>query len=268
MEDAPTPPIITLLTDFGSTDAFVGSVKGVILDINPHVTVIDITHEITPFSIVEAALVLESAYSYFPKKTIHLAIVDPGVGSNRRPLLVSAGGFFFVAPDNGLLSTIFARFPNYIMIELTEKAFHRPAPGNTFHARDLFAPVAASLSTGIPLEAFGIPIDTPVTIQFPPVLKQNGMLLGEVMYVDRFGNLMTNLTVQDIGALGQQEELKINIGNYCCDGIVRCYAEGSRDAPGVLINSSGHLEIFVYCGNAAKQLPAEIGSAITVTDAG
>ena len=265
MERTPSALIITLLTDFGSTDYFVGSVKGVILSINPHVTIVDLTHEVASFSVAEAAFLLHSTYPYFPKGSIHVAVVDPGVGSDRRPLLVHAGGFYFLAPDNGILSYVFRDIPNYQCVELTETKFHLPARGNSFHARDVFAPVAAWLSRGTPIGQFGRESHHPTTIPLPAPRHTDNALEGEVIYIDRFGNLITNITKNDVDHCGPRDQLTITIGDARCRGISRCYADGSQDAPSTIVNSSGHLEIFFYEGNAAHHLHAKIGIYVTLT---
>jgi len=265
MEPTPSSAIITLLTDFGSTDYFVGSVKGVILGINPHATIVDLTHEIASFSIAEAAFLLHAAYPYFPKGSIHVAVVDPGVGSDRRPLLVCAGGFYFLAPDNGILSYVFRDIPNYQLVELTETKFHLPAQGNSFHARDIFAPVAASLSTGLPITAFGPEGDTPVTIHLPTSTKRQKTLVGKVIYVDRFGNLITNITQVELDGWRGGKRIQITIGNTKFRGLARYYADEPSDTPNAMINSSGHLEIFLYMGNAAQHLTLCVGAHVTVT---
>ena len=252
-----------LLTDFGSTDYFVGSVKGVIVGISPHATIIDLTHDVAAFSIAEAAFALHSSYPYFPQGSIHIAVVDPGVGSGRRPLLLCAGGSYFLAPDNGLLSYVFHDVPHYQLIELTETEFHLSAPGNSFHARDVFAPVAARLAAGISVEHFGSEARDPVTIPLPVPHKIGDVLEGEVIYIDRFGNLITNITSGDIGVAGPRDRLTIGIGDTRCE-IATCYADGSKGNPRALINSSGRVEIFIYLGNASDRLSAKLGSLVRV----
>ena len=261
--ESPRSSIITLLTDFGLAGPFVGSVKGVILGINPHATIVDLTHDITPFSIAEAAFVLHAAYSSFPKGTIHVAIVDPDVGSARRLVLVSADGSYFLAPDNGLLSYVYRDHPESEIRTLTVTHYHRDAPGNTFHGRDILAPVAGRLTQNVPADAFGPCIDDPVMIPLPqstPQERAPRTYAGEVIYVDQFGNLITNITAHDVEAIGLREQLHITIGESSCRGIARCYAEGSATDLMALINSSGYLEIFLYRDSAAHRFTLSVGA--------
>ena len=188
------PFIITLTTDFGSKDPFVGIMKGVMLNINPLITIIDITHTISPQNILEAAIAVEASFSYFPHKTIHVVVVDPGVGSGRRPLLVSADYHYFIGPDNGVFSRIYKKSESLDVFHVTAEHYFLPQRSATFHGRDVFAPVAAWLAKGIHVERFGDPITDYVTLPLPaPVFLQENTIEGEVVYIDRFGNLITNI---------------------------------------------------------------------------
>ena len=266
MGHTPSSPIITLLTDFGENDFFVGSIKGVILSINSDVTIVDITHNAASFSIAEAAFLLHSSYAFFPEGTIHVAVVDPGVGSSRRPLVVYGKGVYFLAPDNGLLSYIFRDTPDCQIFELTETAFHRSTSGTTFDARDIFASVAGWMSRGIPTEELGKKIIDPVTLplSFPKKLRDS--VEGEVIYIDKFGNIITNITLDDLVSFASYPRLMVTIGNEDIQGITRCYKDASEGIPSVLINSSGYLEVFVFCGNASAQLSVFIKDSILVQE--
>src|SRR3990172_9348844 len=192
-------PIITLLTDFGTADPFVASMKGVILSINPKATIVDITHEIPPHGIRQAAFVLKSAYRYFPKGTIHVVVVDPGVGGPRKPLLAVTPQAFFIAPDNGVLIYIYHHNPSTRVYELTAKRYRLKDYSSTFDGRDLFAPAAARLSKGITPAQMGLKIARYLKFPIPRPrrLGKNG-LQGQVIHIDRFGNLITNITAEDL----------------------------------------------------------------------
>ena len=203
MEDR---PFITLTTDFGSKDPFVGIMKGVIVSINPSVKIIDITHNISPQSILEAAYTLEMSYASFPHKTIHVAVVDPGVGSARRPLLVATDYHYFIGPDNGVFSRIYRLTESLTVIHITAEHYFLPQRSSTFHGRDIFAPVAAWMSKGIDIERFGDPITDYVILQEPALISSsNNVVEGEVVYIDRFGNLMTNIPGEKINISGSGE---------------------------------------------------------------
>src|SRR5689334_23263200 len=191
-------PLITLTTDFGTADHFVGTMKGVMLGIAPRARLVDITHDIGPFEVSEGAFTIAQAYSYFPKGTIHVVVVDPGVGSTRRPLLAQMGGQYFIAPDNGVLSMIFAREKSKVRHITTERYFLRPV-SRTFHGRDIFAPVAAHLASGVPPARFGKLIDDCLRLTFErPNQTGKNAWSGSVLKVDRFGNLITNLHVDEV----------------------------------------------------------------------
>ena len=189
-----TVPVISLLTDFGSTDYFVGAVKGVILSINPHAQLVDITHQIPPHDIEAAAFTLLAAYQSFPSNTIHLAIVDPGVGSTRRPVIVKTAAATFVGPDNGIFSYILDQADDYEVFHITAPEYFRAPVSNTFHGRDIFAPVTAALSTGLEPSSFGPKLADPIVLPGLKPLKQKRGLEGRIIHIDAFGNCITNFT--------------------------------------------------------------------------
>ncbi|MEW6408498.1 MAG: SAM-dependent chlorinase/fluorinase [Nitrospirota bacterium] len=253
--------LITLTTDFGLKDPFVASMKGVILSINPNVDIVDISHEISPQDILEAAFVLASSWRYFPSETIHVAVVDPGVGSSRRPILFYAGKHYFVGPDNGIFTFIYNDQKVESVIHATSCYYFRETVDTTFHGRDIFAPIAAWLSKGIAPDKLGEPIENPVRLPIPsPKIMGDNLLEGEVIYIDRFGNIMTNITKRNLEQFS--EDIKIVIKNKEISGIVDFYAEGEGRGASALINSSGYLEIFIYRGNAKDSLGINIGEKV------
>ena len=254
--------LITLTTDFGLRDPFVGIMKGVILRIQPKATLIDLTHQIEPQNIQQGALVLSSAIPYFPKKTIHLAVVDPGVGSERRPIVVETPDAIFVGPDNGLLTPAFSG--KATAFELTEPNYFLKAPSNTFHGRDVFAPVAAHLASGIKPSRMGKKIDNPVLLDLPrPELKNTG-LHGQVIYSDRFGNLTTNITDRDLKRCLTSNPPVLRIGRRTLKQFFRSYADCPVGKAGFLINSWNAIEIFVRDDNAQQRLNIEPGTSVTL----
>lgn len=259
-------PVIALLTDFGQRDPFVGTMKGVMLGINPHLQFVDISHEIAPQQIREAALTLSFSRHYFPAQTIFLAVVDPGVGGMRRPLVVETANHLFVAPDNGVLGPVLSQSDVRRVIHATESAYFRPSISRTFHGRDVFAPLAAWLSRGISVHSLGVEIQDYVRLEFPqPRILPEQMIEGEVIHLDRFGNLMTNIPDSCIAALCPSEhhqEIQTLVGSVIIEGIDSYYAERAPGALGMLINSWGLCEIFANGGNAAQETGAAVGSPV------
>ena len=261
------PPIITLLTDFGAADVFVGSMKGVILAINPHAQIIDLTHDIPAHNIRAGAYLLHSASRHFPPDTIHVAVVDPGVGSERRPLLVTTRAYRFLAPDNGLLSYIIASEPKAEIRELTAKQYFLGTVGSTFHGRDLFAPAAAWLSLDEPTDAFGPKIDDPVRFEVHQPQVEEGLVVGEVLHIDRFGNLITNISHTLLReAIGTAALLKVRvrIKNTDVQGLRRFYADAPPKTLAALINSDNLLELFCNQGRADELVNAVISDPVEV----
>jgi len=256
--------IITLLTDFGTKDHYVASMKGVILNINPRCLLIDITHQVSPHDIREGAFILANACSHFPKGTIHLSVVDPGVGGARKPILLVTQNYYFVGPDNGLFTMIAQKERVKQIIVLDKQKYHLSKVSATFHGRDIFAPVAAHLSLGIKPNAFGHKIDSLEGLGSErPVIKE-GKLLGEILHVDSFGNLVSNIDEEILFRFTQGRPLVIRAGRKTIRGLKRGYSAGKRDEPIALLGSGGFLEISVREGNAQKMLKAKRGDPIQV----
>jgi S-adenosylmethionine hydrolase len=260
--------IITLLTDFGSQDYFVGAMKGVILSINRHALIIDITHEIPPQDIEVAAFNLLAVYRDFPAGTIHVAVVDPGVGSARKPILIECGEQFFVGPDNGIFSWICDREGSSRVFHLTNDEFFRHPVSTTFHGRDLFAPVAAALSNGVAMTEFGAKLSEYVRLDsLLPIIAGDGTVAGRVIHIDRFGNCITNLTRQHFDADHAALGAKLRINGREVTSFQQSFSEGAADGDDLfcLLGSAGFLEIAARDSSAAKVLNAERGQSVVVT---
>jgi S-adenosylmethionine hydrolase len=246
-------PIITLTTDFGLSDYFVGSVKGVLLQRAPGVRLIDITHEIPPQDLITAAFVLKEASLYFPKGTVHLVVVDPGVGTDRRKIIAAEREQLYVAPDNGLLTYILQREGCRVYV-VGETPLLPLEMSPTFAGRDHFAPIAALLAKGTPPDAFGPEIKDPVIIEGLLPKTGKGQMTGKIVYIDRFGNAITNVTEADLSVLFDASNLALRVKGVRLVGLKRNYAEGERGTGNLILNSSGHLEIFVPRGSARDLL--------------
>ena len=260
--------LITLLTDFGDRDYFVASMKGVILTINPDVRIVDISHQIAPHQITEAGYVLKSCYRYFPEGTIHVAVVDPGVGSARRPLIAKSERYFFLAPDNGLLTPILAEESEMEVREIENADYRLTSPGHTFDGRDLFAPAAAWLSKGEAFDSFGQPVYDPIWRSIEEPVWQGHTLMGKIIYVDRFGNLISNITTKHLEqtrSVTQCPVPTISIGRQKIEGLLASYSDGTPDCPQALLNSNGSVEIFMKEGSAANRLGLGSGERITIS---
>ena len=257
---APCPPLITLLTDFGLEDAYVGIMKGVILTRCPTANIVDLTHHVAPGDIPAASYLLGAAHPYFPYGTIHTVVIDPGVGTDRRVLAAEAGGRLFVAPDNGVLSDVFdADAPVRVVSVENESLFLRPM-SHTFHGRDLFAPVAAALAQGMPLDELGPRADARIHLpRIEPRRDDAGALLGEVIYIDRFGNLITNIRADDLPPAPF-----IELGRHAIRGVQTSYAAAEDGRPLAIVGSTGRLEISINHGHAAETLNAGIGATVRV----
>jgi S-adenosylmethionine hydrolase len=257
-------PIITLTTDFGTSDHLVGTMKGVILNINPAVRIVDLNHHVTPFDLLDGALSIANAYRYFPARTIHVVIVDPGVGTNRRPLLVSGEKQYFIAPDNGVLSMIFDRESCLVRHITSEHYFLNPV-SPTFHGRDIFAPTAAWLSKAFQTEAFGEEITDPVRFTVPKTKPAGQTVKGIVLRVDAFGNLMTNLTSEDVPAAAVESgTIKLSVAGKEIRKFAQTFALGTPGEPIAILGSAGYLEIAVNRGSAARTLGASRGAEVTL----
>jgi len=257
--------IITLLTDFGTKEHYVASVKGVMLNINPHCTLIDITHQVSPQDIKEGAFTLANAYSFFPKGTIHLSVVDPGVGGSRRSILVVTQDYFFVGPDNGLFTLAAPREQVRQVVALTNKNFFLPSVRSTFHGRDLFAPVAAHLSLGVKPAAFGNKLDSWVELDFGKPRIKERELTGEILHIDVFGNLISNINEDEFFRFAKDHAFIIKVGKRTIHGLKRGYWPGKGNEPIALFGSGGFLEISVREGNAQKVLGIKRGDPIQIS---
>jgi S-adenosyl-L-methionine hydrolase (adenosine-forming) len=256
-------PIITLTTDYGTGDHLVGVLKGVILKVNPDVTIVDITHEVTPFDLLDGALTIASAYPHFPPRTIHVVVVDPGVGTERRPLLVSGQNQYFIAPDNGVLSGVFEKEQNFLVRHLTSEHYFQQPVSKTFHGRDVFAPVAAWLSKHWQPGSMGEEISDFKRFGLPKPKEGDGGMKGVVLKVDSFGNLMTNFRVEDLPAEAvEKNEVKLQVGPHAISRLVPTFASGNAGEAVAFIGSSGYVEIAVNKGNAAKTLGVGRGAPV------
>jgi hypothetical protein len=257
--------IITLTTDYGTNDHLVGTVKGVILKINPEATIVDITHNVAPFDLLDGALAIGSAYSYFPPRTIHVVVVDPGVGTERRPLLVTAENQYFVAPDNGVLSLVYEREENVIVRHASAEHYFLQPLSKTFHGRDIFAPVAAWLSKGAQTASMGEEISDFKRFAMPRPKTVDGVTKGVVLRVDAFGNLVTNFRGEDLPAAASQDgTVKFQIGTIAVSRLVGTFAEGKEGEPVAYVGSSGYIEIGVNKANASRTLSLGRGAAVVL----
>jgi S-adenosylmethionine hydrolase len=263
-------PVITLTTDFGQADYFVPAIKGVICSINPTAEIIDITHLIPPHDIYAAAFTLMCCYREFPDRTIHVAVVDPGVGSSRRPILVVTDNYYFIGPDNGIFSYIYQREPISRIIHLTAEHYFRQPISNTFHGRDIFAPSAAHLSKGIDPRVMGEEIKDPVRFNTPTPVLSGGSLRGHVIHIDRFGNIITNITPEAIAAertqTGAQQAVKLSvrIGKHEAARLLTHFAEANANELFAYFGSAGFLELAVPRQSAARMLEARRGMEVEV----
>lgn len=257
-------PIITLTTDFGLSDPFVGIMKGVILNILPEVDLIDITHQIRPQERLQTVLTVKAAWPYFPKNTVHLVVVDPGVGGTRRPLAVQHQDHIFIGPDNGVLTP--GLQAGSTCYELTEARFFGKTISNTFHGRDVFAPAAAWAAKGTPLSEMGEIIDDPQQLDLPEPRMEDNELVGEVIYIDHFGNLITNIDADLLSKTFENtERILLRIGGRVIHGLSKNYSECEVGSLGGLINSWNVLEIFYRERNASEKLVADFGKKIRIT---
>jgi len=254
-------PIITLTTDFGLADHYVGTMKGVILGICPQAQIVDISHAVAAFAISEGAYLIAQAYRYFPPKTVHVVVVDPGVGSARRPILVEAGGQYFVAPDNGVLALIYAREKHRVRVLTNRRYFLEPV-SQTFHGRDIFAPAAAHLAAGVSPARLGKRIEDSIRPDFEaPRRTGDGVWTGRVLRVDGFGNIVTNFYASEFPDLAEGA-FSLRLGSRRVSVLARSYAEGAPGELFVLVGSGGHLEVSVNRGSAARLTGCEAGAEV------
>ena len=255
-------PVVALLTDFGTRDHYVGAMKGALLSICADAALVDISHHVPPQDILAAARELAAAYRYFPSGTIFLVVVDPGVGTQRLPIAAQAGGYYFVAPDNGVLGAVFREIRPTLVVELREQKYARSTISRTFEGRDRFAPAAAWLASGVPLRSFGPPLEKYVDVEWPVPRIDAGSIVGQVVGVDRFGNLLTNIDAAALGRL--TPPWAVNVGGVTIPRIVKTYAEVSPGDVCALVGSSDHLEVAVNAGSAAERLAVARGAAVHV----
>jgi S-adenosylmethionine hydrolase len=260
--------VITLLTDFGTHDYFAGAMRGVILSLNPDATIVDITHEIPPQDIQAAAYSLLACHKDFPAGTIHVAVVDPGVGSNRHAILIECAGQFFVGPDNGLFSWITEREGNFSAWQVTNEKFFLSPVSSTFHGRDVFAPVAAALSRGVAPAQVGPPLQNIVTL--PPLSPRTTTdgIEGSIIHIDRFGNCITNFTAAHINEERIAAGAKLIVNNKAITSIRKFFADqsGSRDQLFMLVGSAGFVEIASQNASAAATLSAMRGDRVLLVN--
>ena len=256
-------PVIALLTDFGTRDHYAGAMKGVALSICPDVTLVDISHDLPAHDVLAGALELAAAYRYFPSGTIFLVVVDPGVGSTRRGIAAESGDFTFVAPDNGVLTAVLDEHPAKRVVELTERKYARPTVSRTFEGRDRFAPAAAWLAKGIDLAALGRPAGAIHRLDIPQPKIGPDTIDGEVLRVDRFGNLITNIDRKTFEKLAGGA-LDLRVGAHAVSRIVSTYADASPGDVCALFGSTDHLEIAANGSSAAASLDLGRGAAVHV----
>jgi S-adenosylmethionine hydrolase len=258
--------VITLTTDFGMEDGNVGVMKGVIYGINPAACIVDLSHDIAPQNIADAAYVLRRAYGYFPQDTIHVVVVDPGVGSGRQAIAVQSGQAFFVAPDNGVLTYVLQelreRGERSRIINLTNPAYWLPQVSNVFHGRDIFAPVAAHLSLGVEIGALGEEIEDVMMLSALRLEMRRGRIRGQVAHIDHFGNLLTNIPESDLISLGV--EVTVRIAETEIGGLSKTFAQGQAGELIAYIDSSGHLAMAVVNGSAQQLLKCHVGESVEV----
>jgi S-adenosyl-L-methionine hydrolase (adenosine-forming) len=256
-------PVIALLTDFGTRDHYAGTMKGVALGICPDLTFVDISHDVPPHDVVAGALELAAAYKYFPAGTIFLVVVDPGVGSTRRGIAADTGDYKFVAPDNGVLTSVFDEHAPKRVVELTERRYARPTVSRTFEGRDRFAPAAAWLAKGIELVALGRPAGAIHRLDVPRAALDGDRIAGQVLRVDRFGNLITNIDRKTFDRLAGGA-LEIQIGGRIVSKVVSAYADAPLGELCALFGSTDHLEIAANGASAAGELDLGRGAPVHV----
>jgi S-adenosylmethionine hydrolase len=264
-----TVPIVSLMTDFGLKDGNVGVMKGVILGIAPSAQIVDLSHLITPQNVREAALILLRSAPYFPENSIHIVVVDPGVGTARRPLAARIGTQYYVGPDNGTLTLLLdcAAKEGWEMefVHLNQPEYWLSSVSYVFHGRDIFAPVAAHLSIGVPLKDLGTPFENPVRLDLPQPVKTPNGWVGEVIHIDHFGNAASNLRTETLGAaLKEMDQLTVRVGGVEIHGLINTFGERAVGELVALMGSTGNLIISVVNGSAAGRLNLKVGDAFEV----
>ncbi len=255
--------IITLTTDFGLQDHYVSAMKAVMVGIAPEVRFVDVSHEIPPQDIMAGAWVVRNTAFLYPPGTVHLVVVDPGVGTSRHPVVLKVKDQYFVGPDNGVFSLFFNEF-EYQACKLNNKKYWRKGVSRTFHGRDLFAPVAAHLSNGVSMEEIGEPIEDLVTYHWAVPISDKDGIQGWVVHIDRFGNLITNISENLIEDHIKRKDVKIYVGNTMLNQVVTTFGDVEEGEPAAFIGSSGMLEIGINKGNAARMLSVDKGAQISI----
>ena len=245
--------VVALLTDFGTRDGFVGVMKGVILSIAPNTPIIDLSHEVEPFNILEGALILKAHYSYFPEKTVFICVVDPGVGSERKAIIVKTPKYFFVGPDNGLFDLVLREEKEFRAYKILNEKYTLPKRNNTFHGRDVFAPVGAYLKRGVKPEEIGKEINYEFKLKFPEPCRGEGFVEGEILYFDRFGNAITNIECSNYTE-GVFRNKKIRVVSH--------FLEGTKGEINAVCGSFGLMELFVPVDNAKERFNLKVGEKV------
>jgi S-adenosylmethionine hydrolase len=257
-------PIVALLSDFGTRDHYVGAMKGVVLSVCPDATLVDIGHDVPPHDVLAGALELAACYRYFPPGTVFLVVVDPGVGSARRGIAAEAGDYRFVAPDNGVLTAVFRETPPRKVVELTERKYARPTVSRTFEGRDRFAPAAGWLAKGVGLTTLGRGVADFLSIDIPAAQLEPDQIRGEVVRIDRFGNLVTNIDRRMFDRFAQSGAIAVQVDRHEVGRLVSTYAEAGPGELCALFGSTDHLEISVSAGSATERLGLVRGASVTV----
>jgi S-adenosylmethionine hydrolase len=258
-------PVVALLSDFGTSDHYAGTMKAVVLSLCPDVSLVDIAHDLPPHDVMAAALQLGACYKYFPPGTVFLVVIDPGVGSSRRGIAAEAADFRFVAPDNGVLTAVFKQTPAKRVVELTERKYARPTISRTFEGRDRFAPAAAWLAKGLALASLGRGISDYRQIDIPDASVEGDRVSGVIVHIDRFGNCITNIDRRDVDRATHGEPLSVTVGPHRIPRLVATYADAAEGEACALYGSTDHLEIAVRAGSAASHLGLLRGAAVTVS---
>jgi S-adenosylmethionine hydrolase len=257
-------PVIALLTDFGTRDHYAGTMKAVVLGLCPDVTLVDISHDIPPHDVMTASLELAASYKYFPQSTIFLVVIDPGVGTARRGIAAETSDYRFVAPDNGVLTAVLKEAPAKRIVELTERRYARPTVSKTFEGRDRFAPAAGWIAKGVDLSALGRPAGESQQIAIPVPQIKDDALVGEVLRVDHFGNLVTNIDHKLFDKFSQSATIEMLADIHRIPRVVSTYAEAVAGEVCALFGSTDHLEIAINAANASERLGLTRGSPVTI----
>jgi S-adenosyl-L-methionine hydrolase (adenosine-forming) len=262
--------IVTLLTDFGVEDAYVGTMKGAVMSINPAAVIIDITHHIAPQNLHQGAYIIASCYNYFPEKTVHIIVVDPGVGGNRAIIAVKAMKHFFLAPNNGVLTLLMDKTDIDTIVRVENTRFFLKPVSQTFHGRDIFAPVGAYLAKGVDINTLGPKMDKQEIVYLrldKPYVNKDGELMGTIVTVDRFGNCVTNIDERCLNKFRQTEPFKtleFIVGDKRVEGLALSYSDVKPKNPLAVVGSFGYLEVALNCGNAKNYLNVQIGDTVRV----